>query len=91
MNFSDLANKLNQSTDNTQRLYEKKKDLLNLNEEIKNISVYSSTRASNMLKRNATSFDNTYESNNAMNSPAMDFGCLNNHNSGNYIYWTKIF
>jgi hypothetical protein len=82
MNFSDFASKLNQA-DNSQRIFEKKKEVLNLNDEISNQIVYSSSRASNMLKRNASSFDNTYESNYPLNSPAMDFSNLNNQNSGN--------
>ena len=83
MNFSDLTSKINQTTDNPQRILEKKKEFPNLNEESNNQSVYSNSRASNILKRNATSFDNTYESNYPINSP-MDFTGINNHNSGKF-------
>ncbi len=40
--------------------------------------------SANILKRNATSFDNSYESNYRMNSPSgFEFSSsLNNHNSG---------
>ena len=41
-----------------------------------------------MLKRNAASFDNTYESSYGMSSPAMEFNSINNHNSGNFHFFT---